>query len=87
MSFWSATYLWDFINYMIPATIVIFLILMFQLDAFSDTETVGSIYFLLVSVVGACSLPSIHTHLRKGKYGLSIYMPYTHIKRIYVATV
>ncbi|CAB4007510.1 ATP-binding cassette sub-family A member 3-like [Paramuricea clavata] len=59
VSFWSATYLWDFINYMIPATIVIFLILMFQLDAFSDTETVGSIYFLLI-LQGLSAIPFVY---------------------------
>ncbi|XP_046858898.1 phospholipid-transporting ATPase ABCA3-like [Xenia sp. Carnegie-2017] len=59
LSFWSATYLWDMINYMIPATVIIFIIAAFGINAYSDVETLGSIYFLLI-LQGLAAIPFVY---------------------------
>ena len=48
LCYWSATFCWDFINYMVPGFIMIILFAAFSLDEF-DGE-LGPVFLLIVSI-------------------------------------
>lgn len=47
VSFWLATYTWDFLNYLIPMLGVFIMFAAFQVDSYSDD--LGTVFLLLVS--------------------------------------
>ncbi|KAK3753339.1 hypothetical protein QZH41_015277 [Actinostola sp. cb2023] len=57
VSYWLASYTWDYINYLIPSILVLVLIAAFQLEEFEND--LGSV-FLLLLLFGFCVLPFIY---------------------------
>lgn len=49
VSFWLATYSWDFINYLLPMVGIIIMFAAFQVDSLKND--LGAIVLLLVSVI------------------------------------
>lgn len=46
--YWFGTYTWDYLNYLIPATLFVIIFAAFQVEAFKDE--MGAVYLLLVSL-------------------------------------
>jgi len=46
LSYWLATYTWDFINYLVPAIVILILFAAFQVDSYKDE--MGIVFLLLV---------------------------------------
>ncbi|XP_067040088.1 phospholipid-transporting ATPase ABCA3-like [Acropora muricata] len=53
-SYWFATYTWDFVNYLIPALLIIILFAAFQVESFQDEL---GVVFLMLVLFGLCVLP------------------------------
>jgi len=49
VSFWLATYSWDFINYLLPMVGIIIMFAAFQVDSLKND--LGAIVLLLVSII------------------------------------
>eukprot|EP00794_Sanderia_malayensis_P017572 gene17572-19324_t len=56
--YWSASLCWDYINYLVPAIIIVILFAGFNLDAYSG-DTLGVIVFLLL-LYGLAMLPFVY---------------------------
>ena len=41
LTYWFSTFAWDFINYLIPATLLLFIFLAFQVDAYISENNLG----------------------------------------------
>ena len=48
VSYWSATFSWDFINFLVPALGILILFAAFQVDNYKGEE-LGILFFMLVS--------------------------------------
>ena len=46
-SYWFATYTWDFINYLVPALVILILFAAFQVESYQDE--LGVVFLMLVS--------------------------------------
>lgn len=57
LSYWLATYTWDFINYLVPAIVILILFAAFQVDSYKDEM---GIVFLLLLLFGLCVLPFVY---------------------------
>ncbi|XP_078344110.1 phospholipid-transporting ATPase ABCA3-like [Oculina patagonica] len=57
VSFWLATYSWDFINYLFPMFGIVIMFAAFQVDSLK--EDLGAI-FLLLLLLGLCMLPFVY---------------------------
>ena len=47
-SYWFATYTWDFINYLIPALVILIMFAAFSIEAYQDD--LGVVFLMLVSM-------------------------------------
>ena len=54
ISFWLATYSWDFINYLFPMFGILIMFAAFQVDSLK--EDLGAIFLLLVIIISNCCL-------------------------------
>ncbi|CAH1794818.1 unnamed protein product [Owenia fusiformis] len=59
VSFWSATFLWDFLNYLIPVILLLVTFVAFKMDAYTSGTNLGSILLLFV-VYGWAMLPMMY---------------------------
>ena len=46
-SYWFATYCWDFINYLVPAVLIIIFFAIFNLDSYKGND-LAAVFFMLV---------------------------------------
>lgn len=53
-SYWFATYTWDFINYLIPALVILIMFAAFSIEAYQDDL---GVVFLMLILFGLCVLP------------------------------
>ncbi|XP_076337701.1 ATP binding cassette subfamily A member 3 isoform X2 [Tachypleus tridentatus] len=58
-TFWLTTFIWDFINYIIPCCLVMLTFVAFQTEGFSSAEEQGRL-FLLFFIYGLAVLPFIY---------------------------
>ncbi|XP_048579731.1 phospholipid-transporting ATPase ABCA3 isoform X2 [Nematostella vectensis] len=56
-SYWSATYTWDFLNYLVPCLLILILFAAFQIEEFEND--MGSVFLLLI-LFGLVVLPFIY---------------------------
>ncbi|XP_073229976.1 phospholipid-transporting ATPase ABCA3-like [Porites lutea] len=57
VSYWFATYTWDFINYLVPALGILILFAAFQVESYEDEL---GIVFLMLILFGLCVLPFVY---------------------------
>ena len=60
-SYWLASFVWDFLNALIPVVISIIIFAAFQVEAYSSAKVLGAIFLLLVcTIVSGYFLTNVH---------------------------